>query len=97
MLNTASTAESHELQVESIQQDIHKVVGQLPLESLKTLQQFAMFLQQQESEKPAFVNGKRPLEIKALPVSSLTGLIGALSPGYEGNALEDTEALYDDI
>ena len=97
MLNTAHVADSHEIQVEVIQQDIHRTLEQLPLESLKMLQQFAAFLQQQVPEKTKPINGKRPLEIKTVPVSQVMKLAGALPTGYVGNALEDSEALYDDV
>lgn len=97
MVNSLSTADTHERQVASIQQDIHKSIEQLPLESLKVLQQFAEFLEQQTLNKRQPDGERQPLKLVPVPASRLTGLIGLLSPGYEGNALEDTEAYFDDI
>lgn len=97
MLNTLSTTDTHERQVASIQQDIHKSIEQLPLESLKVLQQFAAFLEQQTANKQPLVSERQPLKMVPVPASTLVGLTGVLNPGYEGNALEDTEALYDEL
>jgi hypothetical protein len=43
-----------------------------------------------EGEKPPYL-----VSSVGIPASSLDGLIG-LSEGYEGDALADTEALYDE-
>ena len=48
------------------------------------------------SVSQAQTNRKRA-KIVTVPASSLTGLTGILSPGYEGNALADAEALHDDV
>ena len=97
--------EPYEVQVELVQQEIQRLLKQLPLDSLKFVLQFTTFLVQQMPNALSFgQNNFKPKQIEqnevnivTVPPSSLTGLIGLMPAGYEGDALEDTEALYDDI
>jgi len=90
--------DSQKTQAGDLRNDLYRLIEKLPLESLNIMQQFAAFLSQQTSDTPTpSMEQKRTLEIVTVPASRLAGLIGLLSPGYEGNALDDTEALYDDI
>lgn len=99
MLNSASGNNTHETHVQSIRTDIARLIEQLPVESLKVLWQFASFLQQQGSDDDSLPTQDKPapLEIVAVPAAQISNLIGILSPGYRGNALEDTEAILDDV
>ncbi|MEM7124804.1 MAG: hypothetical protein AAF702_00670 [Chloroflexota bacterium] len=97
MLNTAPTSYSQEMQIESIQKNIHDIVEQLPLESLRIIQQFALFLQQKEPQELLFEKPPTPMKIVTVPASQVMKLAGALPTGYEGNALLDSEAYFDDV
>jgi len=81
---------------------IVSLLGDLPAESLTVVEQFVRFLRQQaqrmqpvviapEEEAPPFRYPTVPL-----PASVLDGLIGIMPP-VGGDALADTEALYDEV
>ena len=86
-------------------QEIVTLLNDLPTDSLVTVRQFVAFLHQQahaypgidqplgngKAEKPRYQYPTVPV-----PTSKLLELAGILS-GYEGDALADTEALYDDV
>ena len=72
-----------------------RIVGlldELPPESLKIVEQFVRFLRQQGPVAPE----PRYATVPA-PASSLDAWAGLLSEGYVGNALTDTEALYNEV
>lgn len=89
-------------------QAIVTLLNDLPADSLVTVRQFVTFLHQQAQQEHAYqddrqpsVNGKAekpPYQYPtvSVPASKLLELAGTLS-GYEGDALVDTEALYDDV
>lgn len=76
----------------------------LPPESQQLVEQFVLFLREQarRGQKVAAIpedQGRVPYlyPTVAVPAESLTGLIGLISEGYDGDALEDTEALYNHV
>ncbi len=87
-------------------QDIVTLLNDLPADALVTVRQFVAFLHQQAQQgrvlqgvEPLPVNGKseKPryqYPTVSVPASKLLELAGIFS-GYEGDALADTEALYD--
>lgn len=91
MSTTSLTASPQD---DKIQDEIIALLSELPFEAKTTVKQFTLFLSEQLRAKH---EARPPAKIVTVPASSLVGLTGLLSPGYEGNALEDTEALYDDI
>ena len=84
-------------------QKISELLDQLPEESLAAVKQFAEFLHEQSRrshlvvsasghESPAYV-----YPTVAVPVSSLRAWMDLLPGGCGGDALADTEALYDEV
>jgi hypothetical protein len=81
---------------------ILSLLDDLPPESLAVVEQFVRFLREQtrqgrpvvsvsEEKKPAYL-----YPTIGLSASSLNRWLDLLPEGYEGDALADTEALYDD-
>ena len=70
----------------------------LPLEGLLTLREFTAFLRQRSlTEHPAASTPLSPLRLTVeMPAESLLGMMGLLPP-IGGDALADTEALYDQV
>jgi len=87
-------------------QDIVTLLNDLPADSLVTVRQFVAFLHQQAQQghvlqgvEPLPVNGKSgksryQYPTVSVPVATLRELIGIM-PLVGGDALADTEALYD--
>ena len=82
---------------------ILSLLDDLPPESLNVVNQFVQFLHERARQGQPVVSesddeGKVPYLYPSVgvPAKSLDGLIGLLSEGYEGDALADTEALYDE-
>jgi len=79
----------------STQLSKHRIVellDELAPESLKMVEQFVCFLRQQG---PVVVEPRYATVLA--PASSLDAWAGLLSEGYMGDALADTEALYDEV
>jgi hypothetical protein len=78
------------------------LLNDLPAESLTVVEQFILFLHQQARQGQPVVTVSGTLSSPyrypsvPLPPSALDGLIG-LMPPIEGDALADTEAIYDEI
>ena len=82
---------------------ILSLLDDLPPESLAVVEQFVRFLREQtrqgrpvvsvseEKDRPSYRYPTVPL-----PVSALDGLVGIMPP-VGGDALADTEALYDEV
>ena len=79
------------------------LLDDLPPEGLKLVEEFVQFLRQQvqkgqpvgtvalkESQKPYLY------PTVTVPAESMRDLIGIMPVGYKGDALEDSEALYDE-
>jgi hypothetical protein len=96
---------------QTVQDEIALLAQELPYDSLITLREFGRFLhfqrQQQgkaEQTTPAtntlalqkIVPGK-PQSWKMVPADEVLKLTNVLTEGYEGDALEDTEAIADDV
>lgn len=77
---------------QEIRQRIESLLDALPLESLTTIEQLLYMIHQ-----PASTARKQRYPTIAAPASTLTIWTQLLPEGYEGNALEDTEALYDEV
>jgi len=81
---------------------IIEMLNDLPPESLVVVEQFIQFLRQQAQQGRAVVTvageSAPPYLYPTVPVpaSALEGLIGIMPP-VEGDALADTEALYDEV
>ena len=87
----------------SIPADLVSLLADLPPASLKVLEQFARFLHEQaylnravqpdhEVKMPPYLY---PTVVR--PASSLDNWLNLVPEGYEGDALVDTEALYDGV
>ncbi|MFN8497590.1 MAG: hypothetical protein U0641_07015 [Anaerolineae bacterium] len=68
-----------------------RVLDDLSNEQLAEVLDFALFLKQRA---PARGQDKRRAEVKSIPASQLRPLVGIMSVG--GDAVEDSERLYDD-
>ena len=83
---------------------ILSLLDELPPESLTVVEQFVRFLHEQarrgrtvttvseENERPPYIYPS-----VAVPPSSIDAWLDLLPEGYEGDALADTEALYDEV
>jgi len=86
---------------EQIQNRILPLLEKLPPESLAVVEQFVRFLQEQ-AQKGRVVETVKPTGAPYLyptvpvPASSLAQWVNLLPEGYDGDALADTEALYDE-
>jgi len=81
--------------------NITSLLAELPPENLRLVEQFVHFLREQARQGYTVV--RAPVKKKrqpylyptvAVPAKTLDGLIGIMPP-VGGNALEDSEALYD--
>jgi hypothetical protein len=85
------------------QQAITELLDDLPPESLAVLKQFVQFLREQAQRgQPVVVaSGAEGHPYRyptvAAPASSLEGWTNILKEGYDGDALADSEALYDEV
>lgn len=81
---------------------ISELLNDLPPESLAVLKQFVEFLreQAQRGQPVVLASGAETHPYRyptvAAPASSLKGWVNELTEGYDGNALADSEALYDE-
>jgi len=89
--------------VRATQGRIVALLDGLPPESLTLVERFVQFLRDQarrgQPVVSASVREERPPYIYPtvpLPASALDGLVGVMPP-VEGDALADTEALYDEV
>jgi hypothetical protein len=98
------TNSDRQAEAQVVRDHILSLLGDLPLESLNVVNQFVQFLHERARQGQPVVS-KSDDEDKSpyfyypsvgVPAKSLDGLIGLLSEGYEGDALADTEALYDE-
>jgi hypothetical protein len=85
-------------------QSILDLLDELPPESLNVVEALARFLRDQAQRgSPVVVapdQAERPrfrYPTVAVPAASLDKWIDLLPQGYEGDALADTEALYDEV
>ena len=90
-------------QTQVVRDHILSLLDDLPPESLNVVNQFVQFLHERARQGQPVVSksddeGKAPYLYPSVgvPATSLDGLIGLLPGGYEGDALADTEALYDE-
>ena len=85
----------------TVQSHILALLDDLPPESLTVVEQFVQFLHEQAQRgQPVVVRDERvPYAYPTVPVpaSSLDGWLDLAPEGYEGDALADTEALYDEV
>ena len=84
------------------QSHILALLNDLPPESLTVVEQFVQFLREQarRGQPVVSVREERPpyhYPTVPVPASSLDGWLDLVSEGYEGDALADTEALYDEV
>jgi hypothetical protein len=84
------------------QRDIDELLSDLPPESLAVLKQFVEFLRQQAQRGQPVVAGTPESHLYAYPTiaapaSSLKGWADLLSEGHSGDALADSETLYDKV
>lgn len=89
---------------QTIQQHILSLLNDLPPGSLTLIEQFVQFLHEQArrgrpviavSEQESSAPYRYPTV--SIPPSSLDGWLNLVPEGYEGDALADTEALYDEV
>ena len=78
---------------QTTRQDILILLDQLPPDSLPMVETFIRFMQTRPMESPT------PWRYPSVPVAanSLDNWMTLLPTGYEGDALADTEALYDEV
>jgi hypothetical protein len=78
-------------------QYIQSLLDNLPAESLPVVEQFVRFLQEQDRHGQTITAPPHPhYPTVALPAHSLENWLNLLPEGYEGDALADSEALYDE-
>ena len=83
---------SEYLSVGVAKQTIDELLDGLSPSSLHTVVEFVRYLRQKEPLEPG------PLyPTVANPASSLEQWVDLVPTGYEGNALKDTETLYDEV
>lgn len=85
--------------VQATRQNILLLLEQLPPDDLQTVEKFIRFMQTQSEQapsKPAEATTPWLYPTVAVPAASLDKLVGIM-PGVEGDALADTEALYDEV
>jgi hypothetical protein len=76
---------------------ISELLSDLPPESLAVLKQFVEFLREQAQRgQPVVSASGAETHPYRYPTSSLRGWGDVLTEGYDGNALADSEALYDE-
>jgi len=88
---------------EQVQSRILPLLEKLPPESLAVVEQFVRFVHElaqegQVVETVSTPKGRAPYLYPTVlvPASSLAQLVNLLPEGYDGDALADTEALYDE-
>lgn len=90
------------LQTQTTKEAIDALLDTLPPESLTVVRQFVEFLRQQAQQGQPVVTAVAEVHppylypTVATPISNLQSLGHGLNVGYEGDALADTEALYDE-
>lgn len=85
---------------QTTRQNILLLLDELPPDSLSMVETFVRFVHaQQPAAKTAAGTEQPPWRYPTVPVaaSSLDNWLALLSEGYEGDALADTEALYDEV
>jgi hypothetical protein len=92
--------------VQETESRIRSLLHDLPAESLAVVEQFVAFLRQQAERGRAVSVNEREEEVEhypyryptvSVPPSSLDAWMDLIPEGYEGDALADTEALYDEV
>ncbi len=90
------------VQDETAKSAIRALLDDLPPESLAVVRQFVEFLRQKAQQgqpvTSAAVKESHPPYLYptvSTPIANMQALVGVLEKGYEGDALADTEALYD--
>lgn len=78
--------------VQETRQRINELLDELPLQRLQSVEHFVRYLRQQE---PASLGPQYPTVENA--ASSLGAWLDLVPDGYDGDALADTEALYDEV
>lgn len=83
-------------------QKITAWLDELPLQSLTAVEQFVEFLRQKARQQQTLVVAEKAVPpylypTVTAPASSLEAWTKLLDEGYEGDALADTEALYDEV
>jgi hypothetical protein len=94
---------SSTLSVQSTRQAILDLLDELPPESLTVVETFIRFIRDQTQRGKPVIVAPDLAELPpfryptvAVPASSLDGLVGIMPP-VGGDALADTEALYDEV
>lgn len=96
-----STNGNSQPEAELTRERIAILLQDIPAENLAFIEQFVLFMSQkgqsvviasQSEEKTLYLYPTVPV-----PASTLNNWSGLLDEGYEGDALADTEALYDDV
>jgi hypothetical protein len=90
-------------QVEETTERVLALLADLPPQSLPVVERFVQFLQEQaENGQPLVLSPVKeerpPYKYPTVPVPalSLSSWLNLVPEGYEGDALADTEALYDE-
>ena len=102
-VKTKTTDTAAEDLTQIVKERILPLLEELPPESLAVVERFVAFLHEQARQGQAVavvpkVEARPPYRYPTipLPASVLTGLIGIMPP-VDGDALADTEALYDEV
>ena len=80
--------------VENVKLELLRVLESLPSPRQIELLDFARFLQQIALTEPVKASTPQEIELRVVPAASLLNLTGLVRLG--GDAVADTEALYDD-
>lgn len=92
MMNATSTQQA-------TRQTILALLDELPPDSLPMVETFIRFMQTQQTAVAELHQEQTPWRYPTMrvPAASLDNLLSLLDEGYEGDALVDTEAIYDEV
>ena len=86
---------------EAMQQRILALLNGLSPENLALVEWFVVSVRERANLPTSLAEGEKRVPYLyptvALPASTLDGLVGILPEGYDGDALADSESLYDDV
>jgi hypothetical protein len=94
MVATAIVTAEPDVHADQFRPELLRVFDGLPLSQQKEVLDFARFLRQQMKTNESAITAPLPqIELRTAPTTTLVGLTGLVHMG--GDALADTEALYD--
>jgi len=94
----------HQIPSQTAQERLFTLLSDLPPEGLTVTEQFVRFLREYARQGQAQFALQKPTELPpyiyptvCLPASTLDAWLNLVPAGYIGDALTDTEAIYDEV